>query len=35
MLLEWREQKISLIRDHRYATYVIDDAADVMLAASR
>jgi RNA polymerase sigma-70 factor (ECF subfamily) len=34
MLLEWREQKISLIRDHRYATYVIE-GADVMLAASR
>ncbi len=34
MLLEWREQKISLIRDHRYATYVIE-GADVVLAASR
>lgn len=32
MLLEWRGQKISLIRDHRYATYVIE-GADVMLAA--
>ena len=32
MLLEWREQKISLIRDHRYATYVIE-GADVMPAA--
>ncbi|CAN7418158.1 RNA polymerase sigma factor [Rhizobium sp. LjRoot258] len=34
MLLEWLGQKISLIRDHRYATYVMD-GADVMLAASR
>lgn len=34
MLLEWRGQKISLIRDHRYATYVMD-GADVMPAASR
>ena len=34
MLLEWRGQKISLIRDHRYATYVIE-GADVMPAASR
>ncbi|GAA3107318.1 sigma-70 family RNA polymerase sigma factor [Rhizobium viscosum] len=34
MLLEWRDQKISLIRDHRYATYVIE-GADVMMAASR
>ena len=32
MLLEWRGQKISLIRDHRYATYVIE-GADVMPAA--
>ncbi|PDT31354.1 RNA polymerase subunit sigma-70 [Rhizobium sp. L9] len=34
MLLEWRGQEISLIRDHRYATYVMD-GADVMPAASR
>lgn len=26
MLLEWRDRKISLIRDHRYATYVMDGA---------
>lgn len=32
MLLEWQGQKISLIRDHRYATYVIE-GADVMPAA--
>jgi RNA polymerase sigma-70 factor, ECF subfamily len=24
MLLEWRDQKITLIRDHRYATYVME-----------
>ncbi|MBB3656739.1 RNA polymerase sigma-70 factor (ECF subfamily) [Rhizobium sp. BK650] len=34
MLIEWRDQKISLIRDHRYATYVID-GAEVRPAASR
>ncbi|MBX4899667.1 sigma-70 family RNA polymerase sigma factor [Rhizobium bangladeshense] len=33
MLLEWRGKKISLIRDHRYATYLMD-GADVMTAAS-
>ncbi len=32
MLLEWQGQKISLIRDHRYATYVIE-GADVMPTA--
>jgi RNA polymerase sigma-70 factor, ECF subfamily len=32
MLLEWRGQKISLIRDHRYATYVIE-GADVIAAS--
>jgi RNA polymerase sigma-70 factor (ECF subfamily) len=26
MLLEWRDQKITLIRDHRYATYVMEGA---------
>lgn len=26
MLLEWRRRSISLIRDHRYATYVMDGA---------
>ncbi|YCI06721.1 RNA polymerase sigma factor (plasmid) [Ensifer sp. D2-11] len=27
MLLEWRDQKITLIRDHRYAAYVMENAA--------
>lgn len=31
MLLEWRDQRITLIRDHRYSTYVMD-GVDVMAA---
>ena len=27
MLLEWRDQKITLIRDHRYSAYVMDGVA--------
>jgi RNA polymerase sigma-70 factor (ECF subfamily) len=32
MLVEWQDHKITLIRDHRYATYVME-GADVMAAS--
>ncbi|MBY3382670.1 RNA polymerase sigma factor [Rhizobium laguerreae] len=35
MLLEWRDQEITLIRDHRYATYVMEDAAVTRSASQR
>lgn len=35
MLLEWRDQKITLIRDHRYATYVMEGAAVTRAASQR
>lgn len=30
MLLEWREGRISVIRDHRYVSYVADDTELVL-----
>jgi RNA polymerase sigma-70 factor, ECF subfamily len=35
MLLEWRDQKITLIRDHRYATYVMDGATVTRAATAQ
>jgi len=34
MLLEWRDQEITLIRDHRYATYMMEGAAVAPVATS-
>jgi RNA polymerase sigma-70 factor, ECF subfamily len=35
MLIEWRGEQISFIRDYRYARYVVESAAIELAAPSR